>query len=126
MTLQTELEALIARHCDTLRRESAEIGSSIARLGDTDVDPAAVVAEATGLAHKLKGSSGSIGFRDVSKTAEALEHRLRSIAGTSVPPSEDDTAEILELFRALEALVAQISPEDSALHGSEITAVKTA
>ena len=114
--MQEQLRALIERHCLTLVSEAAAVRACLARLADPAADRAAVVAEGTGLAHKIKGSSGSIGFGEISQAAQALEFYLRELARLEGALDEAQVGRAIGLGRDLEARTAAIRPENSALY----------
>lgn len=116
--MQDELRALIERHCVTLIGEAAAVRDCLARLADPAADRAAVVAQGAGLAHKIKGSSGSIGFGEISRAAQALEVHLRELARLEGRLDEAQVERAIGLGRELEAQTAAIRPEHSALYGA--------
>lgn len=68
--------------------------------------------EAMGVLHKLKGSSGSIGFADINQSATTLE------AGLKQWPDQQDgryEAEQMKALKGLAALVNNVQPQHSKL-----------
>lgn len=112
MSLEDEIRAVVARHCETLLRDLEEVAESIARLYKERSD--ASVDAAIRISHRIKGSSGSIGFPAVSQAAAALEEALRAAASCpSLLTSEE--AVIAMRFHELKRLVVVMAPENSTL-----------
>ena len=113
--MQQELRALIERHCHTLGDELAALAAELSRLDDPRCDNAEVIAEVIAHAHKIKGSSGSIGFASVSAAAALLENHLRGMATLGSASAAQDGAAVWQHLDTLARLVAAIRPEDSSL-----------
>lgn len=116
--LQRQFRALIETHCETLRREAAAVRACLAELRSPAGDPAGAVSRAVGMAHKIKGSSGSIGFKEISAAAQALELHLRALDKAGGPPGPEAISQALELGADLDLLVAAIRPEQSSLYNA--------
>ncbi|CTQ50623.1 Hpt domain-containing protein [Jannaschia donghaensis] len=108
--MREQIIALLERHCRTITQEAALIGQSIGKvtigMEREDLEPS------VRHVHKIKGSSGSLGFPSVSRAAQALEDRLRGIGrvdGTALAQIEDMNARLQEA-------VCRITPETSTLH----------
>lgn len=67
------------------------------------------------LAHKIKGSSGTIGYAAISKVAEALEFHLRDLDAEDVYPGDAALQTADSLFAELNALLSDMKPEQSSL-----------
>lgn len=111
--LQERLRNLITQHCDTLRKEAADIGTVLERWPDDEVPDPVMLRRARGAAHKLKGSSGTIGFAAVSASAAELEALLDEAAASPAAARRDP---ILEHNRALQDAVSTLRPEQSGLY----------
>ena len=74
--MHEQVIALVERHVGTIREEASGIEGDLRDLlaGCADLDT--VVRRA----HTLKGSSGSLGFTEVGRAAEVIEHALRALA----------------------------------------------
>ncbi len=73
--------------------------------------------EAMGVLHKLKGSSGSIGFSAINQSATEFE------AGLKEWPSEQDgvyEARQLEVLTGLARLINGVKPDDSKLYNQTL------
>lgn len=116
--MQEELRALIERHCATLRAEAAAVRDCLSRLGDPAADTSSVIAEGVNLAHKIKGSSGSIGFKEISVAAETLEHYLRELDQSGSAPVGSQVDKVVVLAADLDARVGVIRPEHSMLYNT--------
>ncbi|MGI9419316.1 MAG: Hpt domain-containing protein [Geminicoccaceae bacterium] len=120
MPVQDQIRALVQGHCDRLPDHVDEIGGKLSRLVNAETDHAAHLGDLIELTHKLNGSSGSIGFRDVGAAAAALEEHLTELAQSQTKPEAPDLARILVLFNALERLASQATPEDSTLYHADL------
>jgi len=114
--LQEQLRALIERHCVTLREHVDAVGRNLRRSfgppeGDLDA-----LAEAESLAHQLKGSSGSIGFSQVSAAATTLDDHLKTLCALGGRMNEAQRARLFELYDELRTIAEAISPEKSTLY----------
>lgn len=115
VALEDRLRALIAHHCDTLRGEAAAVAGALAGWA-ADTPPSTVaLLEAAAAAHKIKGSSGTIGFHGVSDLAKALDDHLRGLARAGAQASVADCERAVELNTRLQAAVATLRPEHSVL-----------
>lgn len=115
---QDELCALITRHCATLRQEAAAVGEALSGWGGDDGADGAErgwLTAAIGSAHKIKGSSGSIGFMELSATATELETLLRDLSEQAVSPTADDRSRADALNERLTRQAAELRPEHSRL-----------
>ena len=109
--MRDQILDLVTRHCASLRREGAEIASLVPAPGlEPGPDRAALVERL----HKLKGGSGSIGFQEISQTAETMEARLREAGADPLDPSGREG--VLALHARLQDLIARIAPEQSTLY----------
>jgi len=114
-----QLRALIERHCTTLSVELEAVRTCLERLDEPDIAASEVIAEAIGLAHKIKGSSGSIGYPEISAAAALLEHYLRSLESLGEELGPVQRRQISAHFDGLERLIARISPEASTLYNAQ-------
>jgi HPt (histidine-containing phosphotransfer) domain-containing protein len=110
MSSQDAIRALIEKHCATLRGEASDITSALSHWSDA---PDLACARAIKATHKIKGSSGTIGFHDVSMIAEQLEYAFRAL--------EDEeeallTREIYDLTHSLTETVSGLDPAQSSLY----------
>lgn len=112
------IEALIERHCATLRTNTNVIGQFIAAMDAPGPDGAEAARQALALTHQVAGGGGSIGFRAVSVAAKALEHQLKQRVRQ---PDSTTRAETRTRFEALRQTVAAITPQSSSLYGVDFT-----
>lgn len=136
MSLSADIRALVIRHIATLCTEASAVDHATATLREArfrapgrPADPGAASTREDGLAalaervHKIKGSSGSLGFRQVSEAARLLEMDLRQIQ-TAPTLSATDTARLQDKSRALCRLVAELGPEDSTLYNRDLDHIR--
>ncbi|MGP1396931.1 MAG: Hpt domain-containing protein [Inquilinaceae bacterium] len=114
--MQDQVRALIERHCSTLKDEAAAVTAALSGWGATHAITPADLLDAVNHAHKIKGSSGSIGFGDVSAAAAALEQFLRDLNTQSAAPSAEDRAKANALNTRLQVLARDVKAEQSTLY----------
>lgn len=103
--------ALVVRHCETIKQEAAEVARAMeSAASGVAGSRSSLVARM----HKLKGSSGSIGFMEISGLSGEIEAVLRE-AGER-PLTEPERREIDAKHAALQARVARIEPSQSTLY----------
>lgn len=102
--LPDEIRQLITSHISTLHNEAREVSNGF-RATPPDVG---VLAGAT---HKIKGSSGTIGFIRVSEVATKMNNILRNLD----PGTQHIPASCQKLLVEFEAAVSRMRPEDSTL-----------
>jgi HPt (histidine-containing phosphotransfer) domain-containing protein len=111
MSAKAELQMLIERHCHTIAGEVEAVCDSLAMLWASG--EAEAIRSSIEHAHKIVGSSGSIGFPEVSAAAAALERALKAL------PQDDMTAgrraPIMALFEQLKTSASSMAPEKSTL-----------
>lgn len=121
--MQSEIQKLLERHCTSLARELEQLELSLAPLSDTTPEAMRpILAACFAQVHKIKGSSGSIGFMEVSAAAGGLEeslNRARSDGHLDALACQD----IVDHLGALSSLVAIIRPEDSRFFSFDFSAV---
>jgi chemotaxis protein histidine kinase CheA len=120
--MQDQLRALVTKHCETLTVELLEIKTCLDGLGQSDAADADAIAKGFAHAHKVKGSSGTLGFAEISAAAETLEHCLRDLDrnGAAIGPSEREL--IFGHYDHLARLISTISPEQSSLFNAQFPA----
>ncbi len=124
-TMQNEVRALVERHCVTLRSELAEVDVSLEGLETKDV-PTLMPLLFAGIerVHKIKGSSGSIGFTEISASAAQLEKNLREAYAQEGPDAALSQTIASDLAR-LHELVNNVQPEQSRLWNTDFSALSS-
>ncbi|WGH78439.1 Hpt domain-containing protein [Jannaschia ovalis] len=110
--MNRQIIELVERHCDTLRVEFAAVEDAFAELGrgaETGALDRLVAAT-----HKIKGSSGTLGFAEISARAARYEHALRDAVAAA--PFGSDPHAFRALHDGLARAVAEIHPAQSTLH----------
>lgn len=119
--MEEQLQALIERHCVTIRKYVDTIGCHLSRIGEPDLPEAEALTEAENLAHQLKGSSGTIGFHEVSAAATALDDYLKLLCVSNEAITEKMLAKLLDLYGDLKNIAEKISPESSTLYPTAVS-----
>jgi HPt (histidine-containing phosphotransfer) domain-containing protein len=113
------LKALISRHCATLVGRVGALGAIVQALPDAS-DRQVQIAEGRALAHQITGSSGSIGFDDLSTLAAALESKFVELQRPGQSADRMRLVEVASLYRKLESAAQATSPEHSRLFDTDI------
>lgn len=101
--MNTELQELVTRHCDTLRADAGRLVDEVIRRGSARIAARDLVR----MAHTLKGSSGTFGFSALSDAARSIEAALKQDR-PDIDGLVDRLADLLEA-------AAAIRPDDSPL-----------
>ena len=123
MSAGEKLLAILARHCASLTTEIPLIGTKFSQAmlaGDRYEELARETVE---LVHKVTGSSGSLGFRELSSAARDFEEALNESAKSDHAPDEPGIRELHRLFSQMQTLADQTKPEDSPLFGVDLSQV---
>jgi HPt (histidine-containing phosphotransfer) domain-containing protein len=123
LTAQDQLRALLTKHCGTINELVERMAGLSAQASDAAGDPARFVAEIREIAHQIKGSSGSIGFPDISVAAAQLDSQLRLLiqGGNHLESSDWQTS--LLLISELQRLAKDAIPEGSTLYNVDLSTV---
>lgn len=113
---QDKLRGRIALHRASLHEEAGVLREVLARPRAPAGDTGGAISEGAGLVHKIKGSSGSIGFHEVSAVAQGMETLLRGLERAGGAADEGGITRALALVAELDALIAVLRPEQSALY----------
>jgi HPt (histidine-containing phosphotransfer) domain-containing protein len=114
--MQNELRVLIERHCTTIRQYTDLIGGYLEEgLYDSPASNRALIIEAEKIAHQLKGSSGSIGFADVSAAASRLDDQLKMLCDEERYISQHEREKTAGLFQVLAEVSKTLTPDQSSL-----------
>lgn len=116
--MQDDLRRLLMKHCDTLRSDIETLSAALRPLDGRPGArlPSASLTEASALAHRIKGSSGSIGFMEVSAAAARLHEALSEFETTRGNATKVTTS--LEL---LAERIGKAKPEDSRLYAIDFS-----
>ena len=113
--MEQQLRDLIARHCATLEKELEDVRKCVEQLEDGHSVKDAIK-EGIEMTHKIKGSSGSIGFADISAASALLEHCFRSLLENPEMIDNEARQSVAVHFQSLEQLVLTVRPESSSLY----------
>jgi HPt (histidine-containing phosphotransfer) domain-containing protein len=114
--VQDKLNLLIEKHCETIKRHVETLGTMLSSIAGGVADPLGVIEEAEALAHQLKGSSGTAGFGEISRTATALDDHLKILCRGSADGLSTRLVKAMELFQALQRAAQAATPHSSALY----------
>ncbi|MEZ5829386.1 MAG: Hpt domain-containing protein [Hyphomicrobiales bacterium] len=121
VAMQDQLKALVRTSHANLLNQIDRLGGMLAAIGGQGADCAAAIRDAEGLAHQIKGASGSIGFPDVSQSATVLDNHLKSLVALGAAVSADQVKPSLELFADLRRTAESTTPESSTLYGADLS-----
>ncbi len=122
--MEEQLRELIIKHCKTLEVELEAIRQCVKRLDDHAIPAIDTIKEGIEVTHKIKGSSGSIGFADISAASEILEHYFRSFPENIKTLDDKARQKLAHHFQTLEQLVTTITPENSSLFNVSLPEAK--
>lgn len=118
--MQEELRALITRHCGTIAGKVESLAGIVTNLRHSSSHAGETLVMAIALTHEIRGSAGSIGFRDVFKHASVLEDSLKRLSKRDAIDAET-SAETLQQMNALSDLVITLRPEASSLYDADLS-----
>lgn len=121
MTVQEQLRDLLLRHCATIRNQVAEIGLQLEQISEPHTDQLASIKSILGIAHQIRGTSGSMGFQDVSALAAALEGSLRGLEVGPSPLADERLQPAFELLQRLRDLARDTTPDMSPLYHADVS-----
>lgn len=114
--MQEKLRALIKRHCVWLHDTMPALRHNLSPLisqGDANND---AVRAAKVISHQIKGSSGSVGFREISDAATLLDGHIGQLMQAEITASSQDRQHLDSLCTDLQNIVSLVTPETSALY----------
>jgi len=114
--MQDRLRQLINRHCTWLHETMPALRHNLTPLitqGQADCD---AVRAAKVMSHQIKGSSGSVGFGEISAAATELDNHISKLMQASALAASGDRQLLEDLCLKLANIVATVTPETSALY----------
>jgi len=114
--MQDRLRQLINRHCTWLHDTMPALRHNLLPLitqGQADCE---AVRAAKVMSHQIKGSSGSVGFGEISAAATELDNHLSKLMQAGSPAGADERKLLENLCIKLANIVATVTPETSALY----------
>lgn len=117
--MQDKIRALLVKHCIWIEDSIEKINDNlIAILRDPVAHPEAA-SDVRNLVHQIKGSSGTMGFKDLSEMAGLFDQQLKSLDANAGGTSSDHEAALVT-FSALKILAAETSPQGSSLFNANL------
>ncbi|MFN0262265.1 Hpt domain-containing protein [Tepidamorphus sp. 3E244] len=113
------LHPLIERHCEWLSETVGEIRLLVANL-NTDRQ---VARRAYELTHEITGSSGTMGFAQVSAAAAVLEEKLKPMSAQPAPYPPFDLLHVQSLYNDLATASHGVEPRHSSLFNVDLAAM---
>ncbi len=115
--MQEQLNLLIEKHCASIQGTVAEIGELLKRVDtNSSTNGLTIDHDAEALAHQLKGSSGTAGFREISVAATALDDHLKVLCRGEAESVAGGMGKAMELFGRLDQATRGITPSASSLY----------
>lgn len=121
MTMQDQLRALIERHCLTIRDYVDHVGDNLDEMVAERADARLAYERAVELAHQIKGTSGSIGFYELSRLAALFGDYLQTLYPVHGAAALDRGGELMHLFAEMHRLAHAIRPQDSTLYDADLS-----
>ena len=109
------LRVIVEQHCRNLNAEIAAARPLFQEIDKLERPSSKLLQNAIAVSHKIAGSSGSLGFREISETAKQIEDRLEkaSLAGEELPRCDRES--VWRRFGELEKQVEIMTFADSEL-----------
>ena len=119
-----ELRRLIERHCRSLKKLADEVGLHLALIANGGAVRRAELDRVLDVAHQINGSSGSIGFIEISESAADLEDQLKMLSNLDPEHSADSLIlAAMASFERLRRLVDNLTPQQSALFDIDLSRI---
>jgi DNA-binding response OmpR family regulator len=118
--IRARLRDLLSRHCAGLAQQTEELELLLQQGLDPDCVSREPLLKARSITHQAKGTSGSVGFAEMSKAAAALDDLLRLLAEQSDRISPSQAQAVNALFERFAAEGAACVPERSTLFNAHL------
>jgi len=113
--INAELRALVERHCQWL---DASVGEIAVLLSRNEQDGSCASRQrAREIVHQIVGTSGSVGFAEVSAVAGELQAELRVPSGGAPDDGSAPPRRVRDLLIRLQSAAVRATPECSSLIG---------
>lgn len=120
MTVREQIRALLQRHCTTIKAQVEEVEAALSGVVTSEDHQAASIRVAQGLTHQIKGTSGSMGYRETSAAAATLDQTLKALLTDTGSISPAQLQHALDLLRDLQRHARNASPEASSLYSADL------
>ena len=124
--MQDQLRALISRHCAWLTGQVSDIAAALGTLQARPGKSRDALRRAIELTHQISGTSGSMGFAEVSEAASDLEYHLLDVETRGLSVDGSEMTRILALFVALETVSSGLRAERSSLYDADLSGLMRA
>lgn len=118
MTAQEQMRALLKRYCTKLFGQLEILDQLLSQSCGTQ--SSAPLAEAEDITHEMRGTSGSLGFPDISTAASALDKHLKLLA-TQDRVAQSELQISKTLFERLRKIASQATPQKSTLYDADFS-----
>lgn len=119
--MQNQLRDLVRTHHANLLTQIDRLGQMLGNIAAPDAGCADAIAAAEGLAHQIKGASGSIGFADVSRAATILDDHLKSLVALAGEVTAGQIQAAIALVDDLQRTARNTTPESSTLYNADLS-----
>jgi HPt (histidine-containing phosphotransfer) domain-containing protein len=120
MNIQQQLRGLVERHHANFTEQIAVVARLLGQSGHGSVARSRI-AEAQAITHQMKGTAGSMGFREVGAAAAALDESLKLLKALPDPITPEQRRHALELLHSLQGIAARTTPEMSTLYNADLS-----
>jgi chemotaxis protein histidine kinase CheA len=111
----------LLKHCTTINSQVDTIQRSLHEVCGSRADQAESIKNALEIAHQIKGTSGSMGYSDVSAAATRLELCLKGLKTPGGRVSSVQLEAALVLLGALQQIARSTTPEMSPLYNADLS-----
>jgi two-component system, OmpR family, response regulator len=117
---RARLRDLLGRHCSGLARQTEELEQLLQQGLDPNCISREPLLKARSLTHQAKGTSGSVGFPEMSRAAAALNDLLKILSTPARRISPSDVEAAKALFGKFKATSEGCKPELSTLYHANL------
>jgi CheY-like chemotaxis protein len=118
--VRARLRDLLSRHCAGLARQTEELEQLLQQGLDPNCASREPLLKARSITHQAKGTSGSVGFPEMSKAAAALDDLLKILAEQTDQICSSQAGAVKALFDRFQAEGEACVPERSTLFNAHL------
>jgi HPt (histidine-containing phosphotransfer) domain-containing protein len=119
--IHEQLREILKRGCASLRDQVETVGRLLPQIATSADDAAVTIAEAQAITHQIKGTSGTIGFKDLAAAAAALDDSLKQLGERPMRVDQNQLQISNQLFTRLQTIARETTCENSALYDVDVS-----
>lgn len=114
--LLADLKKLVEKHCRTLNDEVSDVSRCLEQLQPDALNEDETAALLQSIVHRMKGSSGTLGFMEISAAAKSLEQGVMALRSSDTTVTAPDILRLRSMGTTLQGLIRAVRPEDSTIY----------